>query len=395
MKRLTSDIKCSEKRDSMRVWWVVALIFVFTTAAHAQHVSTSANFFVHDRFYETFLRDHMRFKELKPLRIEYWNINWMDSSEGADEYKDYLYFEGLLPIYTGKKVIVDIPFQYRHLPMWVEDEETSYGGSLNVIKPELITRWTLTDRIKAIVGWEYNMKGDSDTVGGAVGRKICFLKTFFSYDIHPQLNFIAGARLDRYYYDTDEEPDDFELSNRLYYNPAVMLNWHPSNSFILLVGIPGMGAHLEFGNVLKVEARASIDEDAQIAISVRPFEKIIATLRFLNTPYKEIPVEIHEERRIPVETLSDTDRNVLVGVQEEDITLTQMLHYTDKSILFEIGWKLNPAALGALGFRYSPDDDVEFKDVTNKNVIQKLDGKSNFAIGATFTVDLEVLFGMR
>lgn len=357
----------------MRFWGTVALIFLFSAATQAQYISPAADFFLYDRFYDTFLRDHFRFREPKPLRVEYWNINWLDSGERADEYKDYLHFEGRIPIYTGAKLMVEFPFQYRHVPLWAESDESTLGKNINVVEPELLARWTFTERLKAIFGWEYNLKGDGDTFGKSVGREICFLEAFLSYDLHPQLNLAAGARLDRYYYDTGEEPDIFKLTDRLYYHPAIMLNWHPGDNFIFLLGFPGVGAHLGFGEIIKIETRVAVDKEAQIALSVRPVERLIATLRFLKIPYMEIPTEIHEEGR----------------------TLTEMLCYTDKNALFEIGWKLNPAALASVGFRYSPGGDIELRDRANENIIKKLDGKSSFAVGATFTMSIEALLGMR
>ncbi len=60
---------------------------------------------------------------------------------------------------------------------------------------------------------------------------------------------------------------------------------------------------------------------------------------------------------------------------------------------FEIGRELNPAALASLGFSYSPDFDVDFKN--NHNEAISLKGKSNYVIGITFTVDFAVLFQIR
>jgi hypothetical protein len=351
---------------------------VITAAAHAQSTSPAVDFFMHDRFHETFLRDHYRFEEPKPLRIEYWYVTWLDSSEGADQYRDYLHFEGLFPVYTGQKLIVDIPFHYSHVPIWAETEENDFGNSINVLEPYLITRWRITNRLKSIIGWEYNLKGDGGDEGNfgkSSGRQICLLKAFFSYDLHAQLNFVAGVRFDRYYYDIHEEPDvSFELADRLYSQPAVMLNWHPSDDFTVLLGIPGVGIHLALGDVIKAEARAGINKKAEIAFRVRPLERTNATLRFLNVPYMEIPIKGR-------------------SFQEENL-LAERLCYTDKSILFEIGRELNPAALVSLGFRYSPGSDVELKDRRYKDVI-KLDGKPRFVIGVTFTVDIEALAGAR
>jgi len=367
----------------MRVWKAIALMFMITAAAHAQSTSPAVDFFMHDRLHETFLRDHYRFKEPKPLRIEYWYVNWLDSSEGADEYRDHLHLEGLFPLYTGQKLIVDIPFHYSYIPIWAETGEDDFGSSINVLEPHLISRWRITNRLKSIIGWEYNLRGDGGDEGNfgkSSGRQICLLKAFFSYDLHTQLNFAAGARFDRYYYDIGEEPDvSFKLADRLYCQPAIMMNWHPSDNFTMLLGIPGVGVHLALGDVLKAEARATIDGKAEIAFRVRPLERISATLRFLNVPYMEIPIK---------------GRNFHTVAAQHAVPLAERLCYTSKSILIEIGRELNPAALASLGFQYSPGGDVELKDKRYKDVI-KLDGKSHFAIGATFTVDIEALAGAR
>jgi len=356
----------------MKLWRVVALALVFTAVAHAQYTLPSTDFFLQDRPYDTFLRDYFRFQEPKPLRVEYWLVNWLDSNDDSSEFTDYLHIEGLLPIYIGTRLTVDIPFQYSHVPVWSESNGKTFGDSLNILDPYLMTRWTLTDRLKAIVGWEYQMKGDSEDFGKTIGKKICLLKGYLSYDLHPQLNLTAGARLDRYLYDTDQ-PDVFKLSDRLYYQPAIMLNWHPSDALILLLGMPYMGVHLELDDMLKAEARVDIDERVQIAITATPVERVIATVRLSNIPYREFPIDV------PV----------------EDGILIEMLSYTGRSILFELGWKLNPAALAGIGFRYGFNSDLELKDRYNENTIEKLDGKNHFAIGATFTLGIEALLGMR
>ena len=359
----------------MRVLKIVVLTFIFTAAAHAQHTSHSIDFYMHDRYYDTFLRDHYRFEEPKPLHIEYWYVNWLDSAQDVDEYKDHLHLEGLVPIYLGKKLIVDIPFQYSRVPIWAETEETTFGSGINVLQPNLIARWTLTNRLKSIIGWEYNLKGDGEFFGKSNGRVICPLKAVFSYDLNTQLNFAAGARFDRYYYDIHEPPDvSFKLADRLYCQPIVMLNWHPSNDFAVLLGIPGLGVHLGFGDMLKTEARVSIDRKFEIAFRAKPFERTNVTLRMLNVPYTEIPVESH-------------------SFHEGEI-LAERLCCTDRSILLEIGRELNPAALASLGLRYGFGGDVELKDRDCKEII-KLNGKPHFAIGVTFTVDIEALAGIR
>ena len=231
-----------------------------------------------------------------------------------------------------------------------------------------MTRWTLSDHLKAIVGWEYTMKGVSERFGETIGKRICLLKGNVSYDLNSQLNVVAGSRLD-----TDEESGAFELADRLYYQPAIMVNWHPSERLILLLGMPYTGVHLKLGDMVKAEARANIDKKAEIALSVSPVERVIATLKFSNTPYKEYPIR----------------------KKGEDDPLIKMLSYTDKSVSFELGWKLNPAALASLAFRYGSAGDAELKDRYNENILEELDGKAHFDVGATFTMALEALLGMR
>jgi hypothetical protein len=363
----------------MKIWKITAITFIFAfvsvTAVCAQEASPAIDFFMHGGFHDTFLRDHYRFEEPKPLRIEYWYTRWLDSSGGDEEYRDNIYIEALLPVYSGRNLIVDIPFQYIRVPIWAESEQNIFARTTSFVRPHLTTRWRITDQLKSIVGWEYNLKGDSENIGKPAGRKICLLKGFFSYDLHDQLNLVAGVRFDRYYYDTDEETDTldtFKLADRLYYKPAVMLNWHPSDDFSVLLGIPGAGFHLALGKALKVEARASIDKEVEIALRVKPVERTSMTLRFINTPYTEIPIR----------------------GRTFDGILAERLYHTEKAVLFDIGRELNPAALASLGFRYSPSRDVTLKDRFYKDSVE-LDGKSYFSVGATFIVDLEALVKKR
>ncbi|MFC1715122.1 hypothetical protein ACFL6S_15755 [Candidatus Poribacteria bacterium] len=357
----------------MRIWVIIALMLMFTAAAHAQFELPVIDFFLHDRPYDTFLRDYFRFNEPKPLRVEYSHTSWQDSDERSTEFSDYLHLEGMLPIYLGGKLTIDIPFQFSHVPIWAESEETLFGDSINLLDPHLMTRWTFSDRLKAIVGWEYTMKGVSENFGKTIGKRICLLKGYVSYDLNSQLNVVAGSRLDRYLYDTDEESGAFELADRLYYQPALMLNWHPNERLTLLLGMPYTGVHLKLGDMVKAEARANIDKKAEIALSVSPVERVIATLKFSNTPYKEYPIR----------------------KRGEDESLIKMLSYTDKSVALELGWKLNPAALASLALRYGSGGDVELKDRYNENILEELDGKAHFDVGATFTMALEALLGMR
>ena len=367
----------------MKTRWVVLFAFIFfaiVIAANAQDVMPAVDFFMYDRFHEVFLRDYFRFQEPKPLRMEYWYENWLDSTGDTDEYRDHLHIEGSLPIYAREKFRVDIPFQYSRVPVWAEGDGYTFGGSINLFKPYLITRWWITDSLKSIVGWEYNLKGDGKKFGGASGRQICLFNGLLSYDLIKQLNLVAGVRLDRYYYETgkehgiDEYPDAFKLARRLYYRPAAMLNWHPNNNFTILLGIPDSGVRLVLGDLLKAEARADVNKRFEVALEMSPIERIRATLRFLNLPFTGIPIEstVFQENNPPADRL----------------------YFTSKSIIFEVGWELNPASIASLGLRYSPSSNVEFKDRDYKDVID-IDSKSSYAIGVTFIVDIEALIGRR
>jgi len=368
----------------MKIFWTIMLVLVLSTitmTAHAQSAMPAVTLFMYDRFYEVFLRDYFRFNEAKPLRIEYWYENWPNVKSDVDEYRDRLHIEGAIPFYSGEKLLVDVPFHYSRVPIWVETEDYTFGGNLSFVTPSLLARWRITDRLKSVFGWEYNIKGDGEMIGKASGRKICLLKSVFSYDLTAQLNIAAGARLDRYYYDTSEEldvddkPDSFRLARRLYCRPTAMLNWHPNANFTVLLGIPDAGVRLILGDRLMAEARAAINKRIELALEIEPVERIRTTLRFLNLPYNEVPIK------------STTF--------QENNSPSERLNYTNKSIILEVGWELNPASLASLGLRYSPASSVEFKDRDYEDVIENIDSKPSYAIGATFTVDIEALLGRQ
>jgi hypothetical protein len=358
----------------MKFWKATLILLTFTVAVNAQEISPAVDFFMHNKFYDTFLRDYFRFNEPNPLRVEYFYTSWMDGGEESKEYADHLYLEGLFPIYRRDKLVIDIPFRYSRVPVWSETKPDSFGCYINAFEPSIMTRWTITQRFKSIVGWEYNIKGDGDRVGDKDSRKICFLKTYLSYDLHDKINMVAGVRFDRYYYDTEEESDVYELTDRLYYHPAIMLNWHPNKTFTLLLGIPGSGFQLALGDLIKVETRANIDEEFEVGLKVKPIEQTNLTLRFIHIPYSEVPVKP-------------------VSFQGNDL-LAERLYYTYKSIILEIGRELNPASVVSLAFRYGLESNLELKDRLYENSI-KLDGKPVFAIGVTFAVDLGALAGAR
>ena len=157
-----------------------------------------------------------------------------------------------------------------------------------------------------------------------------------------------------------------------------MLNWHPTDDLIVLLGVPGQAVHLALGQVLKLEARVSIEKEVEIAMRVRPVERLSILLRLLNTPCEEVPIEGR--------SFNDA------GVQGA-VSLAERLSYTDKAVILEVGRELNPAAVASLGFRYGRVDNVQLKGESNEDVIEELDGKPHFAVGITFTVDLEALVG--
>jgi len=348
-------------------------IFMFAASAYAEHVLPAVDFFMHGRSHDTFLRDYFRFEEPKPFRIEYHYVNWLDSGAGTDEYRDHLHLECTFSAYMGEKLLVDLPFRYSRVPIWAESKEANLGRNIGSLHSGLIARWPITDRLKSIVGFEYNTKGDGKNFGKSAGRMICLLKGFLSYDLHEQLNFAVGGRFDRYYYDTDEF-NISKLSDRLYLNPSIMVNWHLNNNLILLLGVPDFGISLGFGNTFKAEARGSINKEAQLAFRTKPIERTNITLRFFNTPYVEVPV-----------------RNP--DLQEGDL-LGKRLTHTDRNVCFEIGWELNPAALASLGIQYGLGGDVKLKELHSKKACT-LDGKPYLAIGVIFTVDIETLFQLR
>jgi len=344
----------------MKVWLFVFL-FMLTSVAYAQQISPAIDFLMHDMLYDALLRDHFRFEEPNPLRIEYWYVNWLNSKAGTDEYRDYLDLEGKFPLYRGSRLKVDIPFQYYRVPVWAENRETAFGSSIHVVQPNLMTRWKITDRLKSIAGWEYSLKGDGANLGKSRGRAVSLLKGFLSYDLHEQINLIGGISLDRYYYDIDEEWGVFKLANRLYCRPAAMLNWHPDGYFTLLLGIPDAGVQLALGEILKAEIRAATDRKLEVAVRSKPIERTSAVLRFLKIPCTDVPIKS---------------------------PLAEKLFYTGRSVRLEIGYELNPAALASLGLQYGISGTVKLKDSQNKDIVA-MDGKPYFAVGFTFTVNIE------
>ncbi|MBM3211034.1 hypothetical protein FJZ33_02375 [Candidatus Poribacteria bacterium] len=356
----------------MRVLFVLSIMILFTGFVYAQGISPVVEFFMHNRSYDTFLRDHFQFNEPNPLRIEYWNVNWVDSHKDSNDYKDSLHLEGLFPIYTGDNLIIDIPFSFSYMPAWAENEDNNYGRKINVLEPHLMVRWKITKNLKSIIGWEYKMKGDSEDFKELNNLGICLLKGFLSYDLNPKFNLIAGSRLDWYNYNSKENSGTIKISDSLFYQPAAMINWHPNGDLKILLGIPYSGIYISISDIIKAEARASFDKSLELALKLYPISKTNVNLRFLNIPYLEIPV---------------------IG-REFGGNKTTGLSYKDKSISLEFGRQLNPAAEATLGIRYGFAKDMNLLDEDYKKVF-KLDGKSHFDIGATFTLELEALFNKR
>ena len=139
----------------------------------------------------------------------------------------------------------------------------------------------------------------------------------------------------------------------------------------------GQGAQRQQGELydISIGGMSIITKKLELACKGQLTERTSITFRFLNTPYTEIPIKDFK-------------------LQEEGQPV-ERLRYIEKSFFLEIGRELNPAAIASLGFQYSPGSDVEFKEMCCEDVIGKLDGKPRFSVGVTFTVDIEVLAGMR
>ena len=95
----------------MKTCLFVFVFILIATFAYADYVSPAIDFFMHGRQYETFLRDHYRFDESKPLRIEYSYMKWRNSHSLSSEYSDYLSMEITLPTYKSQRLSIDIPVE--------------------------------------------------------------------------------------------------------------------------------------------------------------------------------------------------------------------------------------------------------------------------------------------
>jgi hypothetical protein len=350
---------------------LVAFLLMLATTAYAQYVSPAIDFFMQGRQYDTFLRDYFQFNEPKPFRIDYNYVKWLDTNSDASDYADNLHLETALPIYASDRVAIDIPFYYSRLPVWAEKDNMSFGDDVNILSPSILLKLTLSDKLKSTVGVEYNIKGDSDTFGKLEGKMVCIPELILSYELFKKLNFMIGGRLERYYFDTEETDLAVKLDDQLYFRPIGMINWHPSNRFKLLLGIPYSGISIDFNSKIKAEARVSTTKSAEVALRIKPVEKTNISLRFINSPYIEIPVF-----------------GLRIG---KDEPLDGRFSSTRQSMIFEVGRELNPAALASLAAQYSPGSDLTF-NATEK---YKLDCKPNFAIGVRFTVDVKALLQIK
>ena len=359
--------------------FILFLIFAFTTAISAEDFPIpEVDFFMHGRQYDIFIRDHFRFDEPKPLQIEYNYTKWLDSKGNFSEYADHIVIETDLPIYKSKKILVDIPFSYSRLPIWSESEKILYGATISTITPSILSKFIIADKFRSIVGIEYNLKGNSGAelaaFGKPRGRMICIPNLVFSYDLLNQLNIMAGGRLERYYYDTKDTDYAMELSNRLYLRPIAMLNFHPSDNFAILLGLPYLGGYISlFNGIIKADVRANLNKNYEAGLKIRPINKTHLTFRLLNMPYKEVPIEDF--------------------ISASGELLDGRLERTRKTISFEAGRELNPAAIVSLNVQYNPKSDVDF--TANNGKEYNLDGKPNYSVGVKFTVDIEALLQLK
>ncbi|MGB9595258.1 MAG: hypothetical protein ACPL7B_03155 [Candidatus Poribacteria bacterium] len=359
----------------MRICLSIFLLMLATTA-YAQYVSPAIDFFMLGRQYDTFLRDHFQFDEPKPLWIDYNYVKWLNSKSGSSDYSDYLHIETSMPIYNSDRFSVDVPFVLTKLPVWAENDKYEFGDSVNILSAPFMIRLAITDNFRPLFGFEYNIKGDSETFGEPQGKMVCIPNIVLSYNLSKKVNLMFGGRLERYYYEAEEANFAVELDDMLYLIPVSMINWHPSENFLLLLGVPYSGISLKVGNKIRTEARFSVSKNGEIALRLKPIEKTNISLRFINSPNLEIPVEI----------------SALAFGLSESKTLKGRFSNTRQNMVIEVGRELNPAALALIGFRYSPKSDLTFKTDENE---YELDCPPNFAIGVRFNVDVKALLQME
>lgn len=355
---------------------IFIFLLMFATTVCMGYVSPAIDFFMQGSQYDTFLRDHFQFNEPKPLWIDYNYLKWLDSSSDGSDYSDYLHIETSLPMYNSDRLSIDVPFVLTKLPIWAEDDKYKLGDSVNILSAPLMIRLAITDDFKSLFGIEYNINGDSETFNKPKGKMVCIPKVVLSYNLSKRFNLMLGGRLERYFYDTEETDFAIELDDRLYLVPISMINWHPSDNFLLLLGVPYSGISIKIGNKIRTEARFSLSQKGEIALRLKPIEKTNISLRFINSPYPEIPVEI----------------SALAFGLSEDKILQGRFSNTRQNIVLEIGRELNPAALASIGFRYTPKSDLTFSTDEDE---YELDCKPNFAVGVRFNVDVKALLQME
>ncbi len=359
----------------MRICVFIFLLMLATTVCMG-YVSPAIDFFMQESQYDTFLRDYFQFNEPKSLWIDYNYLKWLDNDKDANDYSDYLHIEMSLPTYNSDHLSVDIPFVFTRLPIWAENDKYKFGDSANILSVPIMIRLAITDNVRSLFGIEYNIKGDSETFNKPEGKMVCIPKIVLSYNLLEKLNIMLGGRLERYYYDTKEAKFAFELDDRLHFIPIGMINWHPSDRFLLLLGVPYSGISLKIFDKMRTEARFSLSQKTEIAMRLKPVEKINVSLRFIKSPYLEIPVEI----------------SALAFGLSDDRVLHGRFSNTRQNMVIEIGRELNPAALASVGFRYSPKSDLTLTTGENE---YELDCKPSFAVGVRFNVDIKALLQME
>jgi len=359
----------------MRVCLFAFLLMLATTVC-AEYVSPAIDFFMQGRQYDTFLRDHFQFDEPKPLWIDYNYVKWLDTNSDASDYSDYLHIETSIPMYNSDRLSVDIPFVFTRLPVWAEKDKYVLSDGVNILSAPLTIRLAITDNFRSLFGIEYNIKGDSETFNKPKGKMAHIPEIVLSYNLSKKFNLMLGGHLERYFYETEETDFAIELDDMLYLIPISMINWHPSDNFLLLLGFPYSGVSLKIGDKIRTEARFSISQKGEIALKLKPIEKTNISLRFINSPYLEIPVEI----------------SALAFGLSEDKVLNGRFSNTRQNVIIEVGRELNPAALVSIGFRYSPKSDLTFKTDEKE---YELDCKPNFAVGVRFNVDVKALLQME
>ncbi len=132
--------------------YIIIFIFAITNFASAEYVTPAVDFFMHGRSYDMQLRDYYQFDEPKPLRIEYFYVNWLESQSGSGEFRDRLHIETMVPIYKGEKILVDIPVAFSRIPIWAEKGDYFFGDNISNLESDIIARWIFNNKIKFFTG---------------------------------------------------------------------------------------------------------------------------------------------------------------------------------------------------------------------------------------------------